>query len=91
MVGMGTFSDSRLKNSANFPGGRGRQRPDMIADNLAALHFYQLAIPGPMPPKGFFNKEAATIVCCVRSAGRHEPSTESLFERIANGGLRNLI
>ena len=66
MVGMGTFFDPRLKNQAQFPVGAAagfgemRQTPDLITDKLAALHFYQLAIPAPTPPKGFFNKEAAS-------------------------------
>ena len=66
MMGMGTFVDPRLKNQAQFPiaaaAGLGnlRQKPDLITDKLAALHFYQLAIPAPSPPKDSFNKEAAT-------------------------------
>jgi hypothetical protein len=65
MLGMGTFFDPRLKNQAQFPigatagFGNMRQKPDLITEKLAALHFYQLAIPAPTPPKGFFNKEAA--------------------------------
>jgi hypothetical protein len=33
--------------------------PDLITSKLAALHFYQLALPAPKPPKGTFNAPAA--------------------------------
>jgi hypothetical protein len=33
--------------------------PDRITSKLAALHFYQLALPAPEPPKGSFNRGAA--------------------------------
>lgn len=65
MMGMGTFFDPRLKNDAQFPvgaaAGLGNRRPqrDVITEKLAALHFYQLAIPAPTPPKGSFDKDAA--------------------------------
>jgi hypothetical protein len=65
MMGQGTFFDSRLNNPEQFPIGAAagfgnrRQQPDLITDKLAALHFYQLAIPAPTPPKNSFNKEAA--------------------------------
>src|SRR5262249_3320792 len=38
-----------------------RQSPgdDRITSKLAALHFYQLAIPAPMPPEGSFDSVAA--------------------------------
>jgi hypothetical protein len=65
MMGQGTFVDPRLNNPAQFPIGAAagfgnrRQKPDLITEKLAALHFYQLAIPAPTPPKNSFNKEAA--------------------------------
>jgi hypothetical protein len=65
MVGQGTFFDPRLKNQAQFPigaaAGFGDMRPqsDLVTEKLGALHFYQLAIPAPTPPKKLFNKEAA--------------------------------
>lgn len=65
MVGKGTFYDPRLQNETQYPIGAAakfgdlRQQPDLITEKLAALHFYQLAIPAPAPPKGSFNKEAA--------------------------------
>jgi mono/diheme cytochrome c family protein len=33
--------------------------PDLITPQLAALHFYQLALKAPAPPQGSFNQEAA--------------------------------
>ena len=33
--------------------------PDLITPKLAALHFYQLALPAPKPPKGSFKPGAA--------------------------------
>jgi hypothetical protein len=65
MVGRGTFFDPRIKNHDQFPigaaAGFGEMRPqsDVVTEKLAALHFYQLAIPAPTPPKKLFNKEAA--------------------------------
>jgi len=65
MHGQGTFYDPRLNNAAQFPiaaaAGFGdvRNAPDLITPKLAALHFYQLAIPAPTPPKGTFNRPAA--------------------------------
>ena len=34
-------------------------RPDLTTEALRALHFYQLALPVPRPPKGSFNAAAA--------------------------------
>jgi len=56
MHGKGTFYDPRINNPAQFPvGARAgfgnvRNNPDLITSKLAALHFYQLAIPAPAPP-----------------------------------------
>lgn len=66
MHGQGTFYDPRLNNADQFPiaaragFGNVRNTPDLITGKLAALHFYQLAIPAPTPPAGSFNKDAAT-------------------------------
>ena len=66
MHGKGTFFDSRLDNAAQFPvaakAGFGHviNVPDSITPRLASLHFYQLAIPAPLPPKGSFDEDAAT-------------------------------
>ncbi|MFL5806110.1 MAG: hypothetical protein ACJ8CR_30800 [Roseiflexaceae bacterium] len=65
MHGQGTFYDPRLDNAEQFPiaaragFGNVRSDPDLITAKLAALHFYQLAIPAPRPPKGSFDREAA--------------------------------
>lgn len=65
MYGIGTLFDPRLDNPTQFPvAARAgfaniRQKPDLITSKLAALHFYQLAIPAPEPPKDSFNKDAA--------------------------------
>jgi cytochrome c peroxidase len=37
-----------------------RGKPDRITPKLAALHFYQLAIPAPKAPAGSYDKTAAT-------------------------------
>src|SRR5438128_1082010 len=55
MHGQGTFIDSRLNDSSHYPvaarahSGNTRTTHDMITSKLAALHFYQLAIPAPSP------------------------------------------
>src|SRR5438270_129333 len=68
MHGSGTFFDPRLDDAAQFPvaarEGFGHTRPaagakDQITAKLAALQFYQLAIPAPAPPAGSFNTAAA--------------------------------
>jgi hypothetical protein len=56
MHGSGTFSDSRLADPVQFPvaakaGFKNvNNTPDLITSKLAALHFYQLAIPAPKAP-----------------------------------------
>jgi hypothetical protein len=65
MHGKGTFFDPRLNDPVQFPiaaaagFGNLRNDPDLITSRLAALHFYQLAIPAPKPPKGSFDPVAA--------------------------------
>lgn len=65
MHGQGTFYDPRLNDPVKFPiaaaAGFGdvRNTPDLITSKLAALHFYQLAIPAPKPPASSFDQEAA--------------------------------
>src|SRR5688500_15309260 len=65
LVGQGTFYDPRLMNAEQYPiaakagFGKKKDAEDKISDKLAALHFYQLAIPAPKPPKDSFNDEAA--------------------------------
>jgi hypothetical protein len=63
--GSGTFYDPRLNNANQFPVaaragfGNVRQTDDAITARLAALQFYQLAIPAPTPPVGSFDANAA--------------------------------
>lgn len=67
MHGKGNFFDPRLDDAATFPvaarAGLGHitaePDEDLITSKLAALHFYQLAIPAPKPPPGSFDVEAA--------------------------------
>jgi hypothetical protein len=66
MHGSGTFFDQRLSNTDQFPvsaksgAGNTRGTPDRVTSKLAALHFYQIAIPAPKAPAGSFDKVAAT-------------------------------
>ncbi|MDD8018737.1 MAG: hypothetical protein PHP42_10225 [Bacteroidota bacterium] len=65
MHGAGTFFDARFNNRNQYPvaaktgAGNTRGTPDMVTSKLAALHFYELAIPAPKPPKGSFNEKAS--------------------------------
>lgn len=65
MHGKGNFFDPRLDNAAQFPVaakagfGNVRNDPDLISPKLPALHFYQLAIAAPAPPKNSFNHAEA--------------------------------
>ncbi len=65
MHGSGTFFDPRLANTDQFPVaaragfGSVRSSDDGITSRLAALQFYQLAIPAPAPADGSFDKRAA--------------------------------
>jgi hypothetical protein len=65
MHGSGTFYDPRLNNKEQFPVaaragfGTVRQSDDGITARLAALQFYQLAMPAPAAPAGSFDARAA--------------------------------
>ena len=65
MHGSGTFFDARFNDKEQYPvaarsgSGNTRGKPDLVTAKLAALHFYQLAIPAPKPPAGSFNRDAA--------------------------------
>jgi hypothetical protein len=65
MHGVGTYVDARLKDPQQFPvaarseSWNMRGKPDRITPKLAALHFYQLAIPAPPAPDGSYEKAAA--------------------------------
>jgi hypothetical protein len=64
MHGSGTFFDARLNNQEQFPVStksgsyNTRGTPDNSTSKLAALHYYQLAIPAPKAPAGSFNQAA---------------------------------
>ncbi len=66
MHGRGNFSDSRLDNTAQFPvsartrQGHKQDTVDLITSKLAGLHFYQLSLAAPVPPKGSFDESAAS-------------------------------
>jgi hypothetical protein len=65
MGGLGTFFDPRLADAEQFPvaAANGLDQVandhDVITKKLAALHFYQLALPAPKPPPGSFDEAAA--------------------------------
>jgi hypothetical protein len=65
MNGSGTFFDARLSDPKQYPvaaksgAWNSRGKPDRVTSKLAALHFYQLAIPAPKPAEGSFDKGAA--------------------------------
>ena len=84
MQGRGTFYDPRLNNREQFPvaarAGLASKRAadDRITPKLAALHFYQLAIPVPTPPAGTFDagraaRGKATFSGKARCASCHVP------------------
>jgi hypothetical protein len=65
MQGQGTFFDPRLDRADQYPigaknrTGHLRHDNDMVTSKLAALQFYQLALPAPKPPANSFDKDAA--------------------------------
>jgi len=65
MHGQGNFHDARLNDPVKFPvAARAgfadvKSDVDLVTPKLAALQFYQLAIPAPPPPAGSFNAAAA--------------------------------
>jgi hypothetical protein len=65
LQGQGTFFDERLNDPKKYPVaaragfGNKRSTADMVTAKLAALQFYQLAIPPPTPPEGSFDQAAA--------------------------------
>jgi hypothetical protein len=65
LSGQGNFYDPRLMNKDQYPvaakAGFGNKRSDSdyVSSKLAALQFYQLAIPPPKPPQGSYNEAAA--------------------------------
>jgi hypothetical protein len=62
MHGKGTFIDSRLaggKVAAKTGLANTRGKPDEVTGKLAALNYYQLSLPAPLPPAGSFDAAAA--------------------------------
>jgi hypothetical protein len=65
MHGKGTFFDPRLANHVDFPVATRAgfdhvvNAPDLITPKLAALQFYQLAIPAPPAPIDSYDPDAA--------------------------------
>jgi hypothetical protein len=73
MHGLGHFFDPRLANKDQYPvaaksaakatnsgaGATTRAPSDLITSKLAALHFYQIALPAPKAPEASFDKAAA--------------------------------
>jgi hypothetical protein len=65
LSGQGNFYDPRLMNAQQYPvaakAGFGNKRSDSdyVTSKLAALQFYQLAIPPPRPPRNSYNSEMA--------------------------------
>jgi hypothetical protein len=66
LQGQGTFFDDRFNDAKKYPiaakAGFGNKRSgtDMVTAKLAALQFYQLAIPPPTPPAGSYDSAAAS-------------------------------
>jgi hypothetical protein len=65
MRGQGTFFDPRLADAKKYPLAKKlgddniRHNPDLVTAKLGALHFYQLALPAPRPPKDSWDPAAA--------------------------------
>ena len=66
MHGQGTYFDPRLADAQRFPIAAKakfydvRSPIDDVTSKLAALQFYQLAIPAPSPPPGSYDASAAS-------------------------------
>jgi cytochrome c peroxidase len=84
MHGQGNFTDPRLDDAKKFPVaaragfGHVRHDVDLITPKLPALHYYQLSLPAPTPPKGSFDAAAARRGAALfdgkaRCAGCHMP------------------
>jgi hypothetical protein len=65
MYGQGTFYDPRLNDPRKYPLAVKNKRydirhnPDLVTSKLAALHYYQLSMPAPTPPKDSYDEKAA--------------------------------
>ena len=82
--GRGNFLDARLDNAQQYPVaakarlGHKQAAQDMVTPHLAALHFYQLALPVPAAKTGSFDASAAargqsTFAGKARCATCHVP------------------
>jgi len=65
--GRGSFLDARLDNAQQYPvaaraklGHKHSDGPDLISAHMAALDFYQLALPVPAPRPGTFDPASAS-------------------------------
>jgi len=64
MHGLGTYFDARYGDKDQYPvsaktgAWNVRNAPDRVTSKLAALHFYQLALPAPKAPAGSYDKAA---------------------------------
>jgi hypothetical protein len=64
--GRGNFLDARLDNAQQYPVaakarlGHRQNSPDMVSSHMAALDFYQLALPVPVARPGSFDVESAS-------------------------------
>ena len=65
MHGKGNFNDARLNDRIKYPAAvasgfdKLRHDPDLVTPKLAELHYYQLSLLAPPPPKGSFDQSAA--------------------------------
>jgi hypothetical protein len=65
MHGRGRFYDPRFNDPQKYPvavksgSWNVNNKPDLVSSKLGALHFYQLGLKAPAPPKGSFNRAAA--------------------------------
>jgi hypothetical protein len=83
MHGSGTYFDPRLNDPKRFPLAVKarlydvRAASDKVTAKLAALQFYQLAIPAPTPPAGSYDPAAAargrTVFAGARCSRCHVP------------------
>jgi hypothetical protein len=82
--GRGNFLDARLDNAQQYPVaakaklGHKKAEQDMVTSHLAALQFYQLALPVPEPKPGSFDAASAergkaTFAGKARCATCHVP------------------
>jgi hypothetical protein len=65
MHGKGTFFDPRMNSAEQFPLAvknktwNVRNTPDLVTSHLPALHYYQLSMPAPKPPRDSFDAALA--------------------------------